>query len=105
MRLSVDERTAVESAAQRFLPVGARVCLFGSRTDDARRGGDIDLLIELPALQSTAELVAVRNRFTAHLYRLLGERRIDVLIATPQVSDAGPVVESARRQAVQLVRV
>jgi len=41
MRLSTDERAAVENSARRFLPPGSRVSLFGSRTDDSRRGGDI----------------------------------------------------------------
>ena len=105
MRLSADERAAVELAAHRFLPAGSRVCLFGSRTDDARRGGDIDLLVELPEVRSAADMVAFRNQFTAHLYRLLGERRIDVLVAVPQLSGAQPVIASARQQAIELVQV
>ena len=61
MRLSTEERAAVERAARRFLPPGSRVSLFGSRTDDARRGGDIDLLVEMPALQSAKDVVALRS--------------------------------------------
>ena len=105
MRLSTEERAAVEHAAHRFLPAGSRVSLFGSRTDDSRRGGDIDLLIEMPALRSAADMVAVRSRFTAHLYRLLGERRIDVLIAAPQFSGPQSVIASARQQAIELVQM
>ena len=105
MRLSPSERAAVELAARRFLPAGSRVLLFGSRNDDRRRGGDIDLLVEIPTLCSAADTVMHRNRFTAHLYRLLGERRIDVLVAGPAEQDARSSVESARQQAVPLVQV
>ena len=58
LRLNTDERAAVERAARRFLPAGSRVSLFGSRTDDNRRGGDIDLLVEMPALRSAADVIA-----------------------------------------------
>ena len=58
MRLNTDERAAVERAARRFLLAGSRVSLFGSRTDDNRRGGDIDLLVEMPALRSAADVIA-----------------------------------------------
>ena len=105
MRLSHSERAAVEHAARRFLPTGSRVLLFGSRTDDRRRGGDIDLLVEIPTLCSAADTVMHRNRFTAHLYRLLGERRIDVLVAGPAEQGARSIVESARQQAIALVQV
>ncbi|QEP43559.1 hypothetical protein D5085_10775 [Ectothiorhodospiraceae bacterium BW-2] len=60
-------------------PVGrqrAVVRLFGSRLDDSKRGGDIDLLIETDISQPD-ELVKAKNRFLAQLYRELGEQKID----------------------------
>ncbi|KAF3981216.1 MAG: nucleotidyltransferase domain-containing protein [Methylococcales symbiont of Hymedesmia sp. n. MRB-2018] len=42
MRLYQDEKTALE---QSLLGVDDEVYLFGSRTDDAKKGGDIDILI------------------------------------------------------------
>jgi predicted nucleotidyltransferase len=63
MRLRPEEGEAIARAARETLPSGA-VYLFGSRTDDARRGGDIDLLIEprseLPPRE--ALVVAARQR-------------------------------------------
>jgi predicted nucleotidyltransferase len=44
MRLSDAERGAIRRAIADFDPE-AMVYLFGSRTDDTKRGGDIDLLI------------------------------------------------------------
>ena len=56
---------------------------FGSRLDDKRHGSDIDLLLELPEPLTADEIVDRRTRFTApaRLYRLLEERRIDVVMA------------------------
>lgn len=48
MRLSQDQVQAIKFTAQTVLGNDARVTLFGSRTDDHRRGGDIDLLFETP---------------------------------------------------------
>ena len=104
MRLSPAERAAVELASREAFPAGTRVLLFGSRLDDARAGGDIDLLVELPGALSAEDLVDRRTRFTARLYRLLDERRIDVVVAQAARHDPRTVVEVARRQGIELAR-
>jgi predicted nucleotidyltransferase len=104
MRLSPAERRAVEVANREAFPAGTRVLLFGSRLDDARGGGDIDLLVELPDTLPADEVVDRRTRFTARLYRLLDERRIDVVVADATQRDARAVVDTARRQGIELAR-
>jgi len=105
MRLSSSERHAIEIAAREAFPCGTRVVLFGSRVDDTRRGGDIDLLIEPAQVLSADDVVARRSRFIARLYRLLDEQRIDVLVACESVDDPRPVVKAARRNGMELSRV
>ncbi|HMO45595.1 MAG TPA: nucleotidyltransferase domain-containing protein [Rubrivivax sp.] len=104
MRLSAGERRAVEDASREILPAGARVLLFGSRADDSRRGGDIDLLVELPEPLSADDVVDRRTRFTARLYRLLEERRIDVVMTQQGSQDRRAVVMAARQQGIELAR-
>ena len=104
MRLSAAERRAVENASREMLPTGTRVLLFGSRLDDSRRGGDIDLLVELPDPLSADDTVERRTRFTARLYRLLEERRIDVVMTQQGRPDPRAVVMAARQQGVELAR-
>ncbi len=104
MRLTDAERQAIEALSREVLPAGTRVVLFGSRTDDTRRGGDIDLLLEPPTALSPTAIVDLRTRLASRLYRLMGERRIDILIAPDGVADDRSVVAAARRQAVELVR-
>lgn len=48
MRLTPDQVQAIKLAARTVLGKDARVKLFGSRTDDHKRGSDIDLMFETP---------------------------------------------------------
>jgi hypothetical protein len=104
MRLTDTERRAIEAASREVLPPGTRVALFGSRTDDTRRGGDIDLLLEPPDPLTPAATVDLRTRLAARPYRLMGERRIDILVSPVGVVDDRLVMVDARRQAIELVR-
>lgn len=99
MRLSSEQREAIKQTAQAVLGAQSRVILFGSRTDDAKKGGDIDLLFE------TDHLLDNRASTVAALYvaliRKLGDRKIDIILkdaATP----AAPVLEIARQTGIQL---
>ena len=104
MRLKQKERDAIARAAREVFAPGASVFLFGSRVDDAKRGGDIDLLIETPQPMTPAECVERRTRYVARLYRALEEQRIDVLITARSEPDPRTVVAEARRTGILLTR-
>ncbi len=104
MRLKQQERDAIARATREVFAPGAAVFLFGSRVDDATRGGDIDLLIETPQALSPAEQVERRTRYVARLYRALEEQRIDVLITTPGEPDPRAVVAEAKRTGILLTQ-
>lgn len=46
MRVTEKERQVLHDEARKAFGADSKVFLFGSRVDDARRGGDIDLLVE-----------------------------------------------------------
>ena len=96
MRLDQRTRDEIREAAKRFF--GADVFLFGSRTDDTRRGGDIDLYIE--SALSPEEAMRARMAMLAHLYRRIGERRIDLVLNTGR-SDAA-IFRAAKREGLKL---
>ncbi|ADE13813.1 DNA polymerase beta domain protein region [Nitrosococcus halophilus Nc 4] len=100
MRLTVSEQRVLVEAARECFGPEARVLLFGSRTDDLRRGGDIDLLIELPESLSAEEAARIRARFVAQVWRRLGERKLDVVLAEPGEEDE--FVQTVRSQALPL---
>ena len=104
MRITPTEKAAIASAARAVLPAGSRVMLFSSRTDDDRRGGDIDLLVEPPEPVSAQQAVALLTQLAARLYRSMGERRIDIVVAPADTQDDRLIVVEARRHALELVR-
>ena len=48
MRLSLEQLGLILSQVHQHLGPGSRIWLFGSRLDDTRRGGDVDLYVEAP---------------------------------------------------------
>lgn len=104
MRLTDAEVAGIAWAAREALPPGSRVLLFGSRTDDSRRGGDIDLLVEPPVAVDAAQELALCSGLATRLYRRIGERRIDILVARPGAADDRLITAEARRQGIELVR-
>lgn len=81
MRLSATHRLALKSHFAQMLGADCEVLLFGSRVDDAQRGGDVDLLVRSPrVLEQHAWLAA---RLASRAERLLGGRRVDVLLLDP----------------------
>jgi hypothetical protein len=104
--LTGTELRAVEAASREVLPPGTRVAaLQGSRTNDTRRGGNIDLLPEPPAPPTPGATIDLRTRLAARLHRMMGGRRIDIQMAPAGPADDRPVLPNARQQAIELVLV
>ena len=80
MRLTHSE---INSIKQTFLDVfhEGKVYLFGSRADDTKRGGDIDLYLELRENLSVEELMRLKVQFKLKLYDLIGEQKIDIVVS------------------------
>ena len=88
MRLTTYQQQAIKQSVQDFLP-DAKVLLYGSRTDDSKRGGDIDLLV----LSESPHDRSVEFKILAALYRKIGEQKIDLLIEDPKhLSDFAQLV-------------
>lgn len=93
MRLTERERLAVLQAVAAADPQ-AQVWLHGSRVNDDAMGGDIDLLV-LSRRMSLGDKLDV----LARLHAVLGEQKIDLLIAR---DESRPFVRLAKSQGVRL---
>lgn len=85
MRLSSEDQLTIRKTVADMLGPLAQVRLFGSRTNDAARGGDIDLLVELPHAEQSPVLIGAR--VAVGLQMALGDQRIDVLVAAPNLPE------------------
>jgi len=99
MRITPQEVAAIRRVAAEVAGQDARVTLFGSRTRDDLRGGDIDLLIEMA--KPTIDKLSVSLRAGAKLQFEIGERKIDVLVTDPD-SEETPLIQAARREGIRL---
>ena len=81
MRLSQQTQQIVRDTVREVFGVEANVKLFGSRINDDARGGDIDLLVELPTI--AAEIERKTMQLTARLQLRIGDQPIDVLVLDP----------------------
>jgi hypothetical protein len=89
-----------EVGAEVFGPQ-ARLFLFGSRLDDARRGGDIDLYVT-EFVRPLAEQLDVKLQFLVKAKERLGEQRIDIVFAVGPGEALTPVQQMAEKTGVQL---
>lgn len=76
MRLSKREIEVILQVAEDIYGTDVKVYLFGSRVDDSRRGGDIDLLV-----RTTFEKKGIldRVRMAARIKSLIGDQKIDII--------------------------
>lgn len=77
MRLSPEVTRVIQEA---FVQVFERgdLYLFGSRVDDAGKGGDIDLYVDTDNREHLGEK---RIEFLARIKRRIGNQRIDLVVA------------------------
>ena len=94
MRLTPDEIVNLSTAVGEFVgknPVELR--LYGSRTDDRLKGGDIDLLLLTDSIKKKNELQTQKHLILARIKELVGEQRIDLKIAQIDEKEQDPFLQ------------
>ena len=93
MRLKHQEADIIKTTVIGFDPE-AEVFLFGSRTDDSLKGGDIDLLIFSESMNLRSKL-----QLKSSLFEKLEEQEIDVII---EKNRSKPFIIYVLQKAIQL---
>ena len=99
MRIAPAEAQIITETASAVFGKRVAVWLFGSRADDAKRGGDIDLYVELPPEDYT---YAKKVRFWCELVNHLGDQKIDIVINKTGASPHLPIHDVAKSKGVRL---
>jgi len=80
MRLTHFEQKMIKKAFIESFEEG-KIYLFGSRVDDSKRGGDIDLYIDLDYDFKIKEILDKKTNFRLNLYEKIGEQKIDIVVS------------------------
>ncbi|EDP73620.1 nucleotidyltransferase domain-containing protein [Hydrogenivirga sp. 128-5-R1-1] len=80
LRLTEDEIKAIKEIAKEIFGKGVKVWIFGSRADPNKKGGDIDIYIEIPNFEKT-DIFDKKVKYLVNLEEKIGEQKIDLIIA------------------------
>lgn len=84
MRIQPEEKAAIISSITAF-DKESEIYLFGSRVDDTKRGGDIDVLVKSDII-SRKMLVRIEDE----LFRKIDEQKVDFVLS--RKSESSPFV-------------
>lgn len=99
IRLSPLELQAIIETFEAIFASKDHLWLFGSRVDDTRKGGDIDLFIE--STLSSEDLYEKKLDFLVSLKSKIGEQKIDIVtyrFGAPSLQ----IYEDARKTGIRL---
>ncbi len=82
MRLTQEQLDIIKRTTAEVFGDTVRVRVFGSRLEDASRGGDIDLLVEGDGV--VVGKVQKMLTLTARLQLRIGDQPIDILVVDPE---------------------
>ncbi len=99
MRLTPAQIATIKSTAQAVLGDAAQVTLFGSRLYDDQKGGDVDLMVEVP--QAIDEPAVLAARVASLISRCMHGRKVDVLLKAPNLLEQA-IHRIASQQGVRL---
>ncbi len=99
MRLTEEQTGIIRRTVREVLGDDARVWLFGSRMDDDKRGGDVDLYVESDDVIDMPALVIAR--LSARIQRGLHGRKVDIVLSAPNLGRF-PIHETAKYEGIRL---
>ena len=82
MRLSEDIRKFLAKNI-RAIRADAKIYLFGSRADDSKRGGDIDILV----IDNTKLTLREKIEIIVQFDKTFGEQKLDLISFSPEDDD------------------
>lgn len=101
MRITTFEKEKIVSVFQKQITARFDLYLFGSRADDLKQGGDIDLLLVLD--QNTFDQIAIRKHyFLAEIKNLIGDQKVDLSIRCKDLLQEDPFYQSIKDELITL---
>ncbi len=96
MRLSNEEITIIKKVILKYID-DAKIFLFGSRVDENKRGGDIDIFVK------TDKIISLKNQIKILTELEINgiQRRVDLLLKMPNSKDRA-IFQTAQNEGIVL---
>ena len=94
MRLSLSEIKIIVQLKNKYFGETSKIFLFGSRVDDSKKGGDIDLYL-IPNNQEN--ITSKKIDFLVNLKNIIGEQKIDLILA----KNSNRFIESEAKKGIE----
>jgi predicted nucleotidyltransferase len=101
MRISEFEQKCILETFNTLSTAKSKIYLFGSRLDDMKKGGDIDLLIVF--VNNEFKFNFKHLDFIVELKKKIGERKIDVTLAAEEELTNDVFLMSVMDSAVEII--
>ena len=98
MRLNTEQIKVLIRETHRNFGENAKIWLFGSRVNDTKKGGDIDLYIET---DKESGVIAAKLAMLMSISEIFGEQKIDILIRSRHLK-ASAIQETAKSSGKEL---
>ena len=95
MRLNDKYIQTIKNSFQEVFGEG-EIYFFGSRVDDSKKGGDIDLYL---VVKDKSDLFKKKLRFLAKIKKTLGEQKIDVVF---NIDEKRLIEQEAKKWGIKL---
>lgn len=99
MRLTPEQINIIKEKTALIFGDDSKIYLFGSRTDDNKKGGDIDLFIDLDKEIESPVLKTIR--LNGLIQQAIGMQKIDIIFHTPDY-DWKPIHAEAKKRGILL---
>ncbi|MEW6606160.1 MAG: nucleotidyltransferase domain-containing protein [bacterium] len=99
MRIKEEILKLIKELAIKYFGKDCEVAIFGSRIDNTKRGGDIDIYIETSI---APEIIEAKARFLANLEIALGDQKIDLVVKKRNESRKEPIYKYAKSTGVRI---
>lgn len=77
MRLNKKYIETIKRLTKNYFGPDSKIYLFGSRADDNKKGGDIDLYIET---NHDGDVFDTKIKLLVELKKIIGEQKIDIVV-------------------------
>lgn len=100
MRLKPQEIQEIVKIGKSLFGENCQIYIFGSRIDNTKKGGDIDIYIETNL--DIPLILENKIKFLVSLVKAIGEQKIDVIVFNPKKMKKEHIHEIAKKEGIRI---